>query len=117
MAGNFTYPKIAQMHTAAALLSRIAELGLELPIDEQILSASDGSPLAAPINCGGIDCGGFNVANRWCIHAMEGWNANPDGGSSGQCSVDAMAIWLTRPLVELLTEQPHFVQRGQSVPV
>jgi len=62
------------MHTTAVLRNRIAELGLALPIDEQILSASAGSPLAAPINVGG-----FNVANRWCIHAMEGWDANPDG--------------------------------------
>jgi NADPH2 dehydrogenase len=67
------------MHTAAALRSRVAELGLDLPVDRQILSTSDGSPLAVPINLGGTDFGGLNVANRLCIHAMEGWDANPHG--------------------------------------
>ena len=56
---------------------RLAELGCELPVDERVLSAAEGSPLAAP-----IDVGGFTVGNRWCIHPMEGWDANSDGSPS-----------------------------------
>ena len=71
------YPKIAQLRDVAALRARLATLGLSLPIDERVLSAADGSPLAAPIRVGSCE-----VANRWCIHAMEGWDANTDGSPS-----------------------------------
>ena len=45
-----------------------------LPCDDEIQTAAAGSPLAAP-----IEIGGFTVGNRWCIHPMEGWDANSDG--------------------------------------
>ncbi|HTQ40817.1 MAG TPA: NADH:flavin oxidoreductase [Pirellulales bacterium] len=72
-----TYPKIAQLKNTAALAARLAELGLELPIDERILTAAEGSPMAQPLKIGG-----FQVGNRWCIHPMEGWDANTDGSPS-----------------------------------
>jgi NADPH2 dehydrogenase len=72
-----TYPKIAQLKTVAAFRERLAELGLELPVDETILTAAAGSPLAEP-----IAIGGFTVGNRWCIHPMEGWDAHADGSPS-----------------------------------
>jgi NADPH2 dehydrogenase len=68
------YPKVAQLKSVAALRARLAELGLTLPVDDQILSAADGSPLAQPMTVAGIE-----VGNRWCIHPMEGWDANRDG--------------------------------------
>jgi 2,4-dienoyl-CoA reductase-like NADH-dependent reductase (Old Yellow Enzyme family) len=68
------YPKIAQLKTASALRERLAELGVELPIDDEILTAAQGSPLARPVSIGG-----FQVGNRLCIHPMEGWDANRDG--------------------------------------
>jgi 2,4-dienoyl-CoA reductase-like NADH-dependent reductase (Old Yellow Enzyme family) len=71
------YPKIAQLKTVAALRDRLSELGCPLPLDDAIATAEDGSPLAQP-----IDVGGFRVANRWCIHPMEGWDARPDGSPS-----------------------------------
>ena len=71
------YPKVAQLKTVAALRARLDELGLELPIDEQILTAEQGSPLAQPMKVGGL-----LVGNRWCIHPMEGWDANRDGSPS-----------------------------------
>jgi NADPH2 dehydrogenase len=71
------YPKVAQLRTAAALRARLAELGLELPVDDQVLTAAAESPLAAPIKIGP-----FNLGNRWCIHPMEGWDANRDGSPS-----------------------------------
>lgn len=71
------YPKVAQLKDVAALRARLSVLGLELPADEKVLSAADGSPLAAS-----LDVGGFQVGNRWSIHPMEGWDAHADGSPS-----------------------------------
>jgi len=69
--------KIAQLKTAAALRERLAALGLELPVDDQILTAAALSPLAAPMHVGP-----YRAGNRWCIHPMEGWDAHADGSPS-----------------------------------
>ena len=74
MSKNKRYPRIAQYKEPAALRARFAELGFELPCDAHIEKATDNSPLASP-----IEIGGFMVGNRWCIHPMEGWDANLDG--------------------------------------
>ncbi len=74
MATENRFRRIAQYKEPAALRARCSELGFDLPCDDQILTADAGSPLAAP-----IDIGGFTVGNRWCIHPMEGWDANVDG--------------------------------------
>jgi NADPH2 dehydrogenase len=71
------YPKVAQLKTVAALRTRLAELNIELPVDDGILTAEQGSPLALP-----MQMGPFTVGNRWCIHPMEGWDANRDGSPS-----------------------------------
>jgi 2,4-dienoyl-CoA reductase-like NADH-dependent reductase (Old Yellow Enzyme family) len=71
------YPKIAQLKSVEALRTRLVELGLELPVDDNVLTAAQGSPLARPIQLGPLRCG-----NRWCIHPMEGWDANRDGTPS-----------------------------------
>ena len=72
-----SYRKVAQYKTSQALTERWEELGITLPIDEKILSAADDSPLATPLGMGR-----FTVGNRWCIHPMEGWDANHDGSPS-----------------------------------
>jgi 2,4-dienoyl-CoA reductase-like NADH-dependent reductase (Old Yellow Enzyme family) len=71
------YTKVAQLKDVAAFRARLAELGLDVPVDERVLSAAEGSPLALPMKVNG-----FEVANRWCIHPMEGWDANRDGSPS-----------------------------------
>ena len=71
------YTKVAQLKSVDALRTRLEELGLELPVDDRILTTAEGSPLAAP-----LEIGGYRVGNRWCIHPMEGWDANPDGTPS-----------------------------------
>ncbi len=71
------YPKVAQLKGIDALRARLAELGCSLPLDDAILTAEQGSPLATP-----LEVGGFTVGNRWCIHPMEGWDANRDGSPS-----------------------------------
>ncbi len=71
------YPKIAQFKNPAAFAARLVELGLDLPLDERVLSAAEGSPLAQELCIANLRCG-----NRWCIHPMEGWDANRDGSPS-----------------------------------
>ncbi|MHB0957211.1 MAG: oxidoreductase [Pirellulaceae bacterium] len=72
-----SYGKIAQLKTPDAFRARLAQLGLELPVDERILTAEEHSPLAAPLTFGTRVAG-----NRWCIHPMEGWDAHSDGSPS-----------------------------------
>lgn len=72
-----TYPKVAQLRTVDRFQSRLAELGLSIPCDENLLAAQAGSPLAQPLQIGDL-----KIGNRWCIHPMEGWDANRDGSPS-----------------------------------
>lgn len=74
---NEAYPKIAQFKTVEAFRARLRALSIELPVDDQVLTAEQGSPLAEPVMIGG-----HRVGNRWCIHPMEGWDANRDGSPS-----------------------------------
>src|SRR3954470_4012618 len=74
MSETISYPKVAQLKDVSAFRARLAELGLTLPVDDSTLSAAAGSPLAQPMQVAGV-----NVGNRWCIHPMEGWDANRDG--------------------------------------
>lgn len=69
-----SYRKVAQYKTPQSLTQRWQELGFSVPIDERILSTAEGSPLATPLKMGR-----FTAGNRWCIHPMEGWDANCDG--------------------------------------
>lgn len=71
------YPKIAQLKDVHRFRERLAELELELPVDDEVLTAADQSPLAEP-----IDLGGLHAGNRWVVHPMEGWDANRDGSPS-----------------------------------
>lgn len=68
------YVKVAQLKSVERFRERLDELGVALPCDDKLLSAEQGSPLAAP-----IQLGSKSVGNRWCIHPMEGWDANRDG--------------------------------------
>ncbi len=72
-----TYSKIAQLREIESFRTYLDQLDIDLPCDQQILSAADGSPLAEP-----LEVAGFKLGNRWCIHPMEGWDANPDGSPS-----------------------------------
>ncbi len=71
------YIKVAQLKTVETFRERLAQLGLDLPCDDTILTREQGSPLAEPIHLSD-----FTIGNRWCIHPMEGWDANADGSPS-----------------------------------
>ncbi len=68
------YPRIAQLRDVAAFRQRLEQLQLTLPVDDRLLTGTEGSPLAQP-----LVVGNFRVGNRWCIHPMEGWDALPNG--------------------------------------
>ena len=72
-----SHPKVAALKDVAALRARLGELEIDLPVEDAILTADDDSPLAQP-----LQIGDFRVGNRWCIHPMEGWDANTDGSPS-----------------------------------
>ena len=74
---NQNFTKVAQLKSVSALQQRLIDLGIEIPVDGEVLSARDGSPMATPLELGPLVAG-----NRWCIHPMEGWDANPDGTPS-----------------------------------
>lgn len=79
-----TYPKIGSLKDVAAFRARVSDLRLNLPCDEHVLSTQNGSPMAQP-----IDVDGFRIGNRWCIHAMEGW----DGTTTGEPSEHTIRRW------------------------
>ena len=68
------YPRVARFRTTNDLRAHLATLGGPIPLDETVLSAAEGSPLATA-----IDIGNRWAGNRWCIHPMEGWDATADG--------------------------------------
>ena len=67
-------PRIARFRTVADLRAHCAGINAPIPLDDEPLSAAQGSPLAAPVTIHGR-----TVGNRWCIHPMEGWDATADG--------------------------------------
>ncbi len=71
-----SYPRLAQFRTAAALRERLAELAIELPLDERLWPSPAG-PLWQP--CPIL---GRSIGNRFAILPMEGWDATPAGAPS-----------------------------------
>src|SRR5947209_4713012 len=67
------YAKLAALPDAAAFRQYVAQLGVELPCENQVLTAPE-SPLARPLS---LD--GFRIGNRFCIQPMEGWDGTEDG--------------------------------------
>ena len=72
-----TYARIGAFKSVSQFRDYLSELGLELPCDDEPLSAAQGSPLAQT-----FQVGAFTVGNRWCVHPMEGWDGTADGKPS-----------------------------------
>jgi NADPH2 dehydrogenase len=79
-----SFTKIGHLKTVAGFRSHAQSLSLNLPADEQILSAAQMSPLAQPLI---LD--NFTIGNRWCIHPMEGW----DGTTAGEPTDHTLRRW------------------------
>ena len=69
------FPRMASLRAPEELRERLATLGAELPVDDEVLAAPE-SPLAAPLELGG----GLVAPNRFVIQPMEGWDGTPEGG-------------------------------------
>jgi NADPH2 dehydrogenase len=75
--------QVRKLRDRDALRARLAELAIDLPVDEVVTPAPDGA-LAQPLELGGVGPGGVGLAgrrigNRWAVLPMEGWDGTDDG--------------------------------------
>jgi NADPH2 dehydrogenase len=66
--------RVASLKTADGFRRHVAELGIELPLDDEV-AAGDDAPLAQPWRLPD----GRVIGNRFCIQPMEGWDCAADG--------------------------------------
>jgi 2,4-dienoyl-CoA reductase-like NADH-dependent reductase (Old Yellow Enzyme family) len=83
--------RVGGLKTVADLRALLSELQLELPVDDQLQTAAEQSPLAQPYTIRD-----FKIGNRWVVHPMEGWDGTDDG----------------RPTAETIRRWVHFGQSG-----
>lgn len=67
------YKRIAQLRTIEQFRNYLAELSIELPLDEKI-ETGNAAPLARP-----YPLDGFTIGNRFAVLPMEGWDGTADG--------------------------------------
>lgn len=71
------YRRIASFDDVRDLKAHTGQLGIELPVDEE-LQTPPNSPLGKPYKLQN----GFHIGNRFCILPMEGWDGTLDGKPS-----------------------------------
>lgn len=71
------YRRIATIKTPAEFRAYLDQNGIDLGFDDTVQAGPD-APLAQPYTLKN----GFTVGNRFCVLAMEGWDATPDGHPS-----------------------------------
>lgn len=71
-----SYPRISTFKTIDQFRSRLSDLKLDLPVDDNLVVDAT-APLAKSISC---ELG--NIGNRFCILPMEGWDGTTDGKPS-----------------------------------
>jgi 2,4-dienoyl-CoA reductase-like NADH-dependent reductase (Old Yellow Enzyme family) len=67
------FPRVASLRTAEAFRAHLTRNAIALDFDETLRTGA-ASPLAAPIEAGGLRAG-----NRFCVLPMEGWDGTCDG--------------------------------------
>jgi 2,4-dienoyl-CoA reductase-like NADH-dependent reductase (Old Yellow Enzyme family) len=70
------YPRVASFKTAEAFAEHLTNAGIHLPFDPALAPAPH-SPLGQPLK---VD--GWQLANRFAILPMEGWDGTDDGKAS-----------------------------------
>lgn len=78
MSRRLEFPQIKQFGTAAALRGRLAELGLDLPVDDAVEPTG---PLGQSFDIADAACT-LTAPNRFAVLPMEGWDAERDGSPS-----------------------------------
>jgi len=69
-----TIPRLGAMHSVKRFREHLGSAGLSIPCDSHLIAGST-SPLAQPLERGGIQIG-----NRIAVQPMEGWDSTTDGG-------------------------------------
>ena len=72
-----SYRRVATLKTPSALAEHLAQIGVDLPCDDQVQTGAD-APLAQPVRLPD----GVLIGNRWAILPMEGWDGTLDGRPS-----------------------------------
>ncbi|MFN8019623.1 MAG: NADH:flavin oxidoreductase [Acidimicrobiales bacterium] len=70
------YPQVKRLATATELRARLAELGVEVPLDDEVDPAG---ALAQPYAFEDASAGTIEVPNRFAVLPMEGWDGTDDG--------------------------------------
>ena len=70
------YPQVKKLASPAALRERLAELGVDLPVDDELDPAG---ALAQPLPVTDGSAGTLEVPNRFAVLPMEGWDGTDDG--------------------------------------
>ena len=71
--------RVPSLKTPENFRKYVASLGVDLPCDDEIQSAS-ASPLNRPVE--GISINGKKIGNRFAIQPMEGWDGTRTGGAT-----------------------------------
>jgi NADPH2 dehydrogenase len=71
------YRRVATLKTPPDFRTYVAELGIDLELDDELLTG-EGAPLGRPYRLSD----GFMIGNRFCAHPMEGWDGTQDGKPS-----------------------------------
>jgi 2,4-dienoyl-CoA reductase-like NADH-dependent reductase (Old Yellow Enzyme family) len=74
-------PRVASIRSAAALRARLAALGAELPVDDE-LETGGASPLGRALELGAGPDGPLRAPNRFVVQPMEGWDGTREGRPS-----------------------------------
>ena len=74
--GEVRYPQVKSLRSVDDLRARAAELGVELPIDDEV--DADGV-LSTPVSFTDASAGTVELANRFAVLPMEGWDGTTDG--------------------------------------
>jgi NADPH2 dehydrogenase len=73
------YPQVKRLGTVQALRDRLSELGVEIPVDDEVDPAG---PLARPVAIGDGSAGTLTAPNRFAVLPMEGWDGTLQGGAT-----------------------------------
>lgn len=71
------FKKVSSLKQVDEFRAYLDKLGVYLPLDDEILTAQAGSPLALPFTLRNL-----KIGNRWCIQPMEGWDGTLCGKPS-----------------------------------
>ena len=73
------YPQVKRLDTADAFRAHVEGLGVEIPLADTVDPVG---ALARPMTVTDGSIGRVEIANRWTVLPMEGWDGEPDGRPS-----------------------------------